>query len=301
MEKKNLNMRSLTSFLVAFAFLVSIVTGIVLYIVPQGRIANWVDWNLLGLLKDDWAQIHIIFGLIFLIFGIIHLFPYNWPTFKAYLAKRTKGRLDYKRPKKELIVASVLSVLLIVGAIYKVPPVSYVFDLNTVAKDAWVISAEYEPPFGHAEEFSLTGFAKKMNMDLDAAMVEMRQTGLAFDGPSESLGEIAKANGVSAMDVYLLIKKFERTAEPVTLASYTTEAVEEMFSGKGVGNKSLATVLGEIGFSLETAKARLAEAGAEAEDGDTFKQIGSKLNATPIDVLKIILVGPEEQAACTNC
>lgn len=221
MEKKSLNIRAMTSFLVAAAFLVSIVTGIVLYIVPQGRIANWVDWNLLGLLKDDWAQIHIIFGLLFLIFGIVHLYPYNWPTFKAYLAKRTKGRLDYRRPKKELVFASVIAVLLVAGSIYKVPPVSYVFDFNAWAKDAWVISAEYEPPFGHAEEFSLAGFAKKMNMDLDPAVAELRAIGFEFDGPRQSLGGIAKANGVSAMDLYLRIKKFERQAEPAKAAACT--------------------------------------------------------------------------------
>ncbi len=292
MEKKSLNMRSTTAFLVTAAFLLCAVTGIVLFIVPQGRIANWVDWRLVGLLKDEWAQVHIVFGLLFLIFGIIHLYPYNWPTFKAYLAKRTAGRLDYRRPKKEFVVATVLSVLLVAGAVANVPPVSYLFDFNAWSKESWVASKDYEPPFGHAEEFSLSGFAKKMNMDLDAAMAEMQAKGLAFDGPRQSLGEIAKANGVSAMDVYMLIRKFEAKAEPVDVAEFTPETVEELFSGKGVGRKTLAEFCAEIGFPLEEAMARLNAGGAEVSADQTTKDIANALEITPIDVLKIALVKP---------
>lgn len=293
MEKKNLNIRSMTTFLVTAAFLLCAVTGIVLYVVPQGRIANWVDWQLLGLLKDEWAQIHIVFGLLFLIFGVVHLYPYNWPTFKAYLAKRTKGRLDYKRPKREVVLASVIAVLLVAGSISKAPPLSYLFDLNAWAKGAWVISAEYEPPFGHAEEFSLSGFAKKMNMDVEQAVAEIRAKGLEFENAKQSLGEIAKANGVSAMDVYLLIKKFERQPEPVTLAAYTAETVEEHFSGKGVGRVKLADFCASAEFPIEKAKKRLAKAGVDVSGDETVKDIAASLNVTPIDVLKIILVRPE--------
>ncbi|MCG8510736.1 MAG: DUF4405 domain-containing protein [Rhodospirillales bacterium] len=293
MEKKSLNIRSMTTFLVTAAFLLCAVTGIVLYIVPQGRIANWVDWRLLGLLKDEWAQIHIVFGLLFLIFGIVHLYPYNWPTFKAYLAKRTKGRLDYKRPKKEIVFASIIAALLVAGSIVKAPPLSYLFDLNAWAKGSWVVSAEYEPPFGHAEEFSLTGFAKKMNMDLEKAMTEMRAKGLEFESAKQSIGEIAKANGVSAMDVYLLIKKFESKPEPAALADYTAETVEEHFSGKGVGRMKLAEFCAGNGFPIATAKQRLAGAGAEVSGEETIKEIAASMNATPIDVLKIVLVRPE--------
>jgi uncharacterized protein DUF4405 len=301
MESK-INIRSMTTFLVSAAFLLCAVTGIVLFIVPQGRIANWVDWQLIGLLKEEWAQIHIVFGLLFLIFGIIHLYPYNWPTFKAYLAKRTKGRLDYKRPKKEIIFASVIAVLLVAGSITKVPPISYLFDFNDWTKGSWVISAEYEPPFGHAEEFSLTGFAKKMNMELQPAVAELRENGLEFENAKQSIGEIARANGVSAMDVYLLIKKFEKQPEPVTLAAYTPETVEEMFSGKGVGQKKLGDLAKEVGFSLDEAKVRIAAAGFQAEDSHSMKEIAAELKITPIDVLKLILVGPQsEDAACTVC
>lgn len=312
MEKKSLNMRSTTAFLVTAAFLLCAVTGIVLFVVPEGRIANWVEWRLLGLLKDEWAQIHITFGLLFLVFGVIHLFPYNWPTFKAYLAKRTRGRLDYRRPKKELVLASVLAVALLAGSIANVPPISYLYDLNDWAEAAWVTHDSYNPPFGHAEELSLTTFAKRMNMDAAAAVAELKTQGMAVEGPSQSLGQIAKVNGTSAMDLYMLIKKLEREPEPLaSAAAYTVESVEEMFEGRGVGKKTVDEICAEIGFDAATAKERLSTAGVAATDGRTLKEIADGLKVTPIDILKTMLIGPAPahhgpnaaatQEACTTC
>lgn len=72
---------SLTS-LTSFFFLG--LTGIMLYIVPQGRVAYWADWRLLGLSKTDWTNIHINISLLFLIASGFHLY-YNWNTLLAYL------------------------------------------------------------------------------------------------------------------------------------------------------------------------------------------------------------------------
>ena len=55
MKKNKQSTRSLTAFLVTWSFLVLTITGLVLYIVPQGRIAYWVHWSLLGLEKEQWG------------------------------------------------------------------------------------------------------------------------------------------------------------------------------------------------------------------------------------------------------
>jgi hypothetical protein len=62
--------RSLIAFLVTWAFGVLTATGIVLYIVPQGRIAYWTLWSFLGLNKEQWGDVHIMFGGIFIATGI---------------------------------------------------------------------------------------------------------------------------------------------------------------------------------------------------------------------------------------
>ena len=60
MIKNKQSTRSLIAFLVTWAFLVLMVSGIVLYLVPQGRVAYWVHWSLAGLDKEQWAAVHMM-------------------------------------------------------------------------------------------------------------------------------------------------------------------------------------------------------------------------------------------------
>ena len=62
-----MKIRRITSLTASVAFLLMLLTSIILYIVPQGRVAYWADWRLWGLTKTDWGNIHINMGLLFLI------------------------------------------------------------------------------------------------------------------------------------------------------------------------------------------------------------------------------------------
>ena len=69
MRKNKQQLRSLTAFIVTWAFIVLTVTGIILYIVPQGRVAYWVHWSLAGMEKEQWGWVHMMFGGVFIITG----------------------------------------------------------------------------------------------------------------------------------------------------------------------------------------------------------------------------------------
>jgi len=43
MTQSRFSYRVLTSFFVTFDFLILLVTGVVLYVVPPGRVANWTN------------------------------------------------------------------------------------------------------------------------------------------------------------------------------------------------------------------------------------------------------------------
>lgn len=92
--------RSLIAFLVTWAFIVLTVTGVVLYVVPQGRVAYWVHWSLSGMEKEQWGWVHMIFGGVFIITGFLHLF-YNWAPLKKYFADRVQGHI---KPKREIFI-----------------------------------------------------------------------------------------------------------------------------------------------------------------------------------------------------
>lgn len=280
-------MRSLIAFIVTWSFLILTITGIVLYIVPQGRVAYWVDWSLVGLRKEQWGNIHMMFGGVFIVTGVLHLY-FNWKPFKKYLAERVSGHLQIKQ---ELMVSLGISLLILGGAILEVPPISWVFDLNETVKSAWVTSPELEPPFGHAEEVSLKVLSRRMNLDLKKAQVALQTKGIRFTGPKDSLKKIAAKNQTTPMFIYGLINKYQtKIAKADTDRSYSPERVEEVYVGTGVGRKTLEQMCKIAVLDVKIAHERLTRVGIEATDGEKMKEIAERYGVNPIDILKVILV-----------
>jgi len=270
---------------VTWAFVVLTVTGIILYIVPQGRIAYWTHWSLAGLDKEQWGWIHMMFGGIFIVTGALHLY-YNWKPFKKYLAERVKGELNLSR---ELVISLLLTVLIVILSIFNLPPASWIFTLNDTIKSSWVTSPELEPPFGHAEELSLKGIAKRMRLDLERAVKELRQNNIRFD-QSESLDTIARNNRTTPMVIYSHINKHKEKVVHTGLKLWTPEDIEAEFSGTGLGRKSIAELCEVAGVKLETCLAHLTSAGINAAASNGVRDIATAHNKNPIDLWKLILL-----------
>lgn len=278
--------RSLVAFIVTWAFTILTVTGLVLYIVPQGRVAFWTHWSLLGLSKEQWADAHMIFGGIFIIAGIAHLF-FNWKPFKKFFAERVKGQLQIKQ---EFVVAMAFSIIIVVMSVLHIPPVSWVFDLNEALKDSWVTSPELEPPFGHAEEVSLAGISRRMGLDLEKSVMALKRKGFRFNGTQDSLEKIAITNGTTPMAVYEVIRPYELQPEPVPVSGMTVEEVEDRFAGTGLGRKTLAEICEAIKLAVSNCSQRLEAKGFEIGTDEKLKQAAERYEINPIDVLKMLLV-----------
>ena len=67
MALKKFNFRALTSLTLLWMFLALLVSGVVLYIAPPGRIAHWTDWALLGLTKEVKLLLVMILELLKLV------------------------------------------------------------------------------------------------------------------------------------------------------------------------------------------------------------------------------------------
>ncbi len=202
MSAVTLNKRVLISLTTMGAFFVMATSGLVLYFVPQGRIAYWVNWTLLGLTKTGWENIHTISSVVFVISGIFHLY-FNWRAIVSYLSARVGGTLRYRL---ELILSVAIVSVCLIGAVLLFPPFNYIIDLSDHLKQAWVRSPEYNPPFGHAEDVSLKVFAKKTDIDLHRAVKELRDRGISFNSVEDKLKDIAVRNGIRPMDIYIAIK-----------------------------------------------------------------------------------------------
>ncbi|MBD3169417.1 MAG: DUF4405 domain-containing protein [candidate division Zixibacteria bacterium] len=284
MEQKKIHKRGLTSFFTLFGFLIMSITGLVLYIVPQGRVAYWVHWSFLGLSKTDWDNIHILSSILFIVAGAFHIY-FNWKPLINYFEQRATGSVKLK---KELAISLAVAILVVFSALYSIPPLSYLIDLSAYAKEAWVVERDYEPPFGHAELLSLKGFSTKMDINLQEAIEELEKQNVEFESPEETLEEIAIRNDISPMDIYLLIKKYE--VKPVEGKIYTADEVETEFAGMGIGNRTIGDISTNLNVDLYMIKERFEANGIDYTSGETLKKIAERHQLNPIDVLKVILV-----------
>jgi hypothetical protein len=119
---------------------------------------------------------------------------------------------------------------------------------------------------------------------------EVRAKGVIVEKGEDSLEKIAKANKITPMELYAIIKKFDQQPPVVIMESYTPEMVDEKFSGTGIGKKTLAEICKETGFDIGHARDNLLKNNIEMKDDETLKTAVEKRKVNPIEVLKVILV-----------
>ena len=69
-----MKVKKITSLTASLSFIFLVLTSVILYIVPQGRVAYWADWHLWGLTKTEWGNIHINLGLFLLLAILQHIY-----------------------------------------------------------------------------------------------------------------------------------------------------------------------------------------------------------------------------------
>ncbi len=176
----------------ALSFLALLVTGIVLYIEPPGKIAFWVDWRFLGLNKHQWDAIHINFGFLFLALGIWHV-VLNFKSLKRYLGKTGP-----------LLLMLLLGLIVTVGSVKNWPPFGWVTSFQKDLKQSF--RPEVPPPVPHAEQLPLGKVARILGLEPQEAVKILRQRGIEVESPRETFGKIAEKNGLRPVDLYLVLR-----------------------------------------------------------------------------------------------
>jgi hypothetical protein len=204
--------RGFVSFFLMLSFLVLTVSGIVLYVMPRGRVANWTDWTMLGLNKPTWQSMHMSVALLFLATVLLHLW-FNWTVFWGNIKKKASIALNLKA---EMAAAILLTGIVVTGAIFHVPPFRNILDLNYQIKDywdQWAVDRAASPPTPHAEELTLEQLATNMRVSLDDLIKSLKEEGLAVVDGSQTLGQVAEKNRLAPRDVYAAIHKHFPGAE----------------------------------------------------------------------------------------
>ena len=203
-----MNIRKITSMTLLVSLVVLIINSVVLYVVPEGRVAHWADWRFWGLSKAEWSDQHLTVGVLFVLAGLLHIY-YNWRAVKSYLKNRLKEMRVFT---PSFNIGLVITVLVVAGTYFHIPPFSTIVEVGSYFKEA--AADKYgEPPYGHAELSSLKKFTAKEGIDLDQALELLGKAGMSVEGADQSLLELAKANDISPQELYHVIKPDKTTSK----------------------------------------------------------------------------------------
>ena len=262
-----MSLKKITSLTMLLTMFTMTFTGIILFITPPGRVANWANWELFGISKELYGQIHSSFMVLFIIATILHIY-YNWKPLINYMKNEAR---EFVLFTKDMIVASILFLVFLFGTIYQISPFSNFLNFGDEIKSSW--EKEYgTSPYSHAELSSLKSFTKKLNYDLEVSKTILTSNNITFE-EEQSLSQIAKLNGISPKFIYdLLRKNFEKSEEKTVPLS-------------GLGKKSIKEVAQTLGLSTQEFIGKLKTLDIAANEDDKFKEVVESKDLSPSDVL----------------
>lgn len=271
--KNKFSWRAFISIALFYVIIILLVTGIVLYLAPSGRIAHWVNWKLIGLSKDQWQSVHVLFSFLFVILSVFHLFTVNWKAFWSYIKSKSQKGLNKKR---EFYISTGLTILIFVGVIYNVKPLSYVHEYGEYLTASWE-EREENPPVPHAELFSITKLAEEeADLSVDRIFKILEENNITYINAEETLAEIGKANQLSPNKLYTII------------ISSKGNGVVGSSGGSGIGRLTIEEVSAELNLDVSDVLKLLEDKNIIAKKDQTLRDVALDNAIRPNDLYQLI-------------
>jgi len=197
----NFKPRSFVSITLALSFIILSLSGVVLYIMPHGRVAYWINWKIAGLSKDDWDAVHTVIGFVFMLTAAVHLYL-NWEAFMSYLKSKVQKGL---RLKKELAASVLLSVIITGATIGGIPPFSTIMNIGESIKESWEIDSE-RAPIPYTELMTLESFINNFDLSSETVITNLESYGITIESTDETLQSIASRYNMSPQELYRIIQ-----------------------------------------------------------------------------------------------
>jgi len=269
------NKKAFFSFLTVFIWLILIITGIVLYFSPPGRIAHWVEWRFLGLTKENWQAIHTLFSFTFILVGAFHLY-FNWVVFWNYLKSKVQTGIKMQR---ELIFSSAMILTMFLLIILKVPPFQTVMDIGEDLSNSWS-NPQTEPPIPHAELLTLQEFAQQTQQDFQLLLCQLKKAGIQQVDSVITLKEMAEKNDLTPQEL---------------LEKVTNSAGKQDSYYPGYGRKTISEISISLNLDENLVMDRLHKNNIRFEKTEILKDIADRYDLKPIDLVNIITGEREEK------
>lgn len=269
-------MKKIVSITLAFSFLVMSMTGMMLYIVPKGKVAYWANWKMFGLTKTQYGDIHITSMILFTVMAVWHIY-YNWKPLTSYI-KNTARQITLL--KKELLIALSINLFFVAGTLMGIQPLQTVLDINENIKTYW--EDQYgSPPYGHAEESSLESFAQRMGVSIEKATKSLKENGITVTNNSQTLLQIAEQNSISPKIIYDAIKSKSNAG-----AQNASTVSDVSF----LGRRTLQELATMKKINLEKSLAFLKEKAFNATPQSRMREAANALGTTPYTLYKQLKV-----------
>jgi len=265
---KKFNWRAFTSLYIVISFLIMALSGLILFIAPPGRIANWTNLTILGLTKSQWQALHTVFTFLFILAAAFHIY-FNWRPLIAYLRTRVQQTTHIR---KELVGSGILVTFLVFLTLMDIPPVSNFMEFSEDLSYAWS-AGDTEPPIPHAELLTIEQLAEQTGKSLDLIKSNFTEAGIELKSTTITLGEMASAQHISPQELYNMIT---RSKAPVNL------------TGGGYGRMTIRTLATKFDIPLEQCLYRLNLKGIEASPDDILRDLADQADMNPHDLLTIL-------------
>ena len=266
---RKFNWRAFTSLYIILSFIIMAVSGLILFIAPPGRIANWTNLTILGLTKSQWQALHTVFTILFILAAAFHIY-FNWRPLMAYLRTRVRETLQIR---KEFITSGIVVSLLVVATLTRIPPFSSLMELSEDLSYAWS-APESEPPVPHAELLTIAQLAQQSAKTADKLIQNLyTNSRIQADSSASTLGELAAAHGKSPQELYNLM--FTSNSNPP-------------ITGGGYGRMTIRELAVEFNIPVEQCLLRLHRQGIETGADVILRELADRIGKHPHDILNII-------------
>ncbi|MBN2590996.1 MAG: DUF4405 domain-containing protein [Sedimentisphaerales bacterium] len=267
--QKKFSWRAFISILTGFSFIGIAITGVVLFFVPPGRIANWTGWTFLAISKDTWIALHDWFGIVFMITVVFHLF-FNLKPFISYFKNKITKAYSFRA---EWLIALVLCVCVSVGTILNTAPFANLMAWNESLKDRWDTPAE-QAPIPHAELLTLNELAQQVSgVDLETMQSNLKNKGYEVGSPDMTLGELAESVSKTPLELYQIAVGQSGSAVAGT---------------NRFGQMTLEQYCEQNNLNINEVAQKLKDAGFTIKPEMTMREIADSNGAHPSEVRNII-------------
>jgi hypothetical protein len=290
--KKQFNWRSFISVLTALSFIGMAFTGVILFVVPPGRIANWTGWTLIGLTKNEWISLHDWFSIIFVAASVIHLYL-NWKPFVSYFKSKATKAFALRG---EWAAALVVCAVIFVGSLSDIRPFSSLLAWNESIKHSWE-SPQQRAPIPHAELMSLAELAKQVpDVDLETMLGNLKAAGIKVESGEIVLGELAEAYNMTPVRLYNIALGQSgpgrgyggRGGGGGQYAESEDGGGHGGGPGRGFGKMTLKQYCEQMGLDVNMAVKKLQDAGIKAGPNATIRGIADSAGKHPSEIRAII-------------